>query len=54
MQVQSLGHEDSLQGGMATRSVFLPGKFQGAWQAIVHRASKSQTRLKGLSIQTDS
>ena len=28
--IQSLGHEDSLQEGMATLSVFLPGKFQGA------------------------
>ena len=28
-QVQSLGQEDLLEKGMATYSVFLPGKFHG-------------------------
>ena len=27
--VQSLGQEDSLENGMATTSVFLPGEFHG-------------------------
>ena len=25
--------------------VFLPGEYRGAWQAIVHRVAKRQTRL---------
>ena len=38
--VQSLGQEDPPEKGMATHSVFLPGKphGQGAWRATVHEA----------------
>ena len=37
--VQSLGREDPLEKRMITHSSIL------AWQAIVHRVSKSQIRL---------
>ena len=45
-QVQSLGQEDPLEEGMATHSSILPWRIpmdRGAWQAIVHRVTKSQT-----------
>ena len=48
-QVQSLGQEDPLEEGMATHSIILPWRIpmdRGAWQAIVHRVTKSQTQLK--------
>ena len=38
-RVRSLGWEDPLEKGMTTQSSIL------AWQATVHRVSKSQTRL---------
>ena len=43
--VQSLGWEDSLEEGMATTPVFLPGEShnRGAWQAIVPRVAKGRT-----------
>ena len=45
MQVQSLGLEDLLEEGMAIPPVFLPAESHGqrAWQARVHRITKSQT-----------
>ena len=44
--VQSLGWEDPLEKGMATDSSILAWRIpmdRGAWQAIVHGVSKSQT-----------
>ena len=49
MWVQSLGREDPLEEGMETHSSILAWKIpmdRGAWQATVHRVTKSQTRLK--------
>ena len=49
MWVQSLGQEDLLEEGMATHSSILAGKSHGQRSLagyIVHRISKSQTRLK--------
>ena len=46
--VQSLGWEDPLEEGMATDSSILGWRIptdRGAWRAIVHGVSKSQTRL---------
>ena len=45
-QVWSLGWEDPLEEGMATTPVILPGEFtdRGAWQATVHRVTKSWAR----------
>ena len=46
--VQSLGWEDPLEEGMATHSSILAWRIptdRGAWQAPVHGAAKSQTRL---------
>ena len=45
---QSLGWEDPLEEGMATHSSILAWRIpmgRGAWQATVHEARKSQTRL---------
>ena len=45
-QVQSLGLEDYLEKEMATHSSILAWeipRIRGAWQAIVHRITKSQT-----------
>ena len=42
-RVQSLGWEDSLEEGMATRSTILAWRIpmdRGAWQAIVHGAQR--------------
>ena len=47
--VWSLGWEDPQEEGMATHSSILAWRIpmdRGAWWAIVHRVSKSQTRLK--------
>ena len=47
-QVQSLGQEDPLEKEMATHSSILVWKNpmdRGAWQATVHRVTKSRTRL---------
>ena len=46
--VRSLDWEDRLEKGMATHSSILVWRVpmdRGAWQATVHRVSKSQTRL---------
>ncbi len=43
MQVQSLGQETALEEGMATHSHILAWKDRGAWWAMVHRITKSQT-----------
>ena len=54
MWVRSLGQEDSLEDGVAWQPtpVFLLGKsHRGAWQATVHRVTKSWTQLKQLSMQ---
>ena len=51
--VPSLGQEDLLEGGMATHSSILAWRIpmdRGPWQAAVHRAAKSQTALKQLSM----
>ena len=41
MQVQSLGHEDPLEKGMATHSSILENPMdRGAWWATVHRVAK--------------
>ena len=42
-QVRSLGQEDILEKGMASRQVFLPGEVQGqkAWWATFHGVAKS-------------
>ena len=50
--VWSLGWEDPLEEGMATHFGILAWRIpmdRGAWRAIVHGVSKSQTRLKWLS-----
>ena len=47
-----LDWEDPLEEGMPTHSGILFWKNpmnRGAWQSTVHRATKSQTQLKGLS-----
>ena len=49
LQFRSLSREDPLEEGMATHSSILAWKFpmdRGAWWAIVHGVTKSQTRLK--------
>ena len=51
-QVWSLGWENPLEKGMATRSSILAWRIsmdRGAWQATVHRVTQSRTRLKRLS-----
>ena len=47
MQVGSLGGEDPLEKEMAARSSILAWRipWTGAWWAIVHRITKSQTQL---------
>ena len=46
MQVQSLGHEDPLEKGMATHSSILENPMdRGAWWATVHGVAKSRTRV---------
>ena len=54
MWVQSLGWKDPLEEERATHSsIFLENPMdRGAWQAIVHRVTKSQTQLKQLSMHT--
>ena len=46
---QSLGQEDPLEKGMATHSIFLPGKpmERGVWWATVHGVAKSGTVMSG-------
>ena len=51
MLVQSLGWENPLEKGMATRSSILAWRIpwnKGAWQAIQSMGSKNRTRLKQL------
>ena len=46
--VRSLGWEDSLEEGMATHSGILACRIpmdRGAWQAVLHGVTKSQTWL---------
>ena len=54
MWVQSLGWKDPLEEERATHSsIFLENPMdRGAWQAVVHRVTKSQTQLKQLSMHT--
>ena len=55
MWVQSLGQEDPLEEGMATRSSILAWRIpmdRGAWRATVHGVAKSQTQLNWLSTHT--
>ena len=59
MRVQSLGGEDPLEEDVADHSSFLACRIlwtlhglsstRGAWQATVHRVTKSGTQLKQLS-----
>ena len=47
--VQSLGQEDPLEEGIATHSSILAWRIlmdREAWQATVHRFTKSRTQLK--------
>ena len=48
MWVHFLGGEVPLEEEMATHSMFFLGNpvEKGAWQAAVHRVTKSQTRLR--------
>ena len=49
--IRSLGREDPLEKGLATDSSFLAWRIpidRGAWWAIVHRLTKSWTRLSDL------
>ena len=51
--VRSLGQEDPLEEGMATRSSILAWRIpmdRRAWRATVHGVVKSQTWLKGQSM----
>ena len=55
MQVQSLGHEDPLEEGMATHSSILAWRIpvdRGAWGATVHGVAKSQTQLSYQALHT--
>ena len=57
MQFQSLGQEDPREEGMATHSSILAERISmgsGAWQATVHRAAKSETQVKQLSMHSSS
>ena len=54
MWVRSLGREDLLEQGMATKSSILAWRIpmdRGAWWAIACRVSKSQTQMKKLTIE---
>ena len=47
--VRYLGQEDLLEEGVATHSSMLARRIflgRGAWRAIVHRVTKSRTRLR--------
>ena len=47
LQVQSMGQEDPLEGGMATHSSILAGTipWTESLQATIHGLTKSQTQL---------
>ena len=48
-----MGQEDPLEKKMATRYSCLENSMdRGAWQAMVHRVTKSQTQLKQLNMHT--
>ena len=50
--IQSLGHEDPLEEGMATHSSILAWRIpvdRGAWQATVHGIAKSRTQLSSFT-----
>ena len=54
--VRSLGQEDPLEEGMATHSSILAWRIpmdRRVWQATVHGAEKSQTRLSAQQNDTD-
>ena len=56
MWVRSLGWEDLLEEGMATHCSVFAWRIlmdRGAWQATVHRVTKSRTRLKRLSTYSE-
>ena len=56
MRVRSLSWEHPLEEGMGTHSSVLAWRIhmaREAWQPIVHRVSKRWTRLKWLSIHTN-
>ena len=56
-QLWSLGWEDPLEEEMATHASILAWRIlrdRGAWQATVHRAAQSLTRLKQLNTQAHS
>ena len=51
-RIRSLGREEPLEEGMAIHSSILAWRIhmdRGAWWAMVHVVTKSQTRLKSLS-----
>ena len=53
--VPSLGQEDPLEKGMAIHSSILAWRIpwtEETWQATVHTAAKSQTRLSNLHFYT--
>ena len=55
MWVQYPGGEDPLEEGVATHSSILAWRIpmdRGAWWATVHGITKSQTRLKQLSLHS--
>ena len=55
MWVQSLGQEDHLEEGMATRSSILAWRIpmdREAWRDTVHGVAKSRTQLNWLSTHT--
>ena len=53
MWVRSLGQKDPLEEGKATHSGILAWSLvdmdRGAWRAVIHRVTHSQTRLRRLS-----
>jgi len=54
MWVRSLGREDLLEQGMATKSSILAWRIpmdREAWWAIACRVSKSRTQMKKLTIE---
>ena len=56
MRVPYLGQEDPLEEDMATHSSILAWRIsmdRGTWWATVHEVTKSQTRLKRLSMQRE-
>ena len=53
--IQFLGWENPLEEGIATHSSILAQRIpkdRGAWWATAHGVTKSQTRLKQLSMHT--